>query len=63
MDCGKGTAQGQVNALRVESMKNCLEALMEYVIHHGAGKDDAKARMLLALNIRHEDLRELVKVF
>ena len=60
-DYGKSTVQGQVNALRVESMKNCYEALMEYLINHGAGKENSKAGMLLALNIRHEDLRNLVK--
>ena len=59
-DYGKSTVQGQVNAMRVESMKNCYEALMEYLIHHGAGKENAKAGMLLALNVRHEDLRNLV---
>ena len=60
-DYGRNSTNGQVNAMRVESMKNCYEALMEYVITHGVEKSDGKARLLLALHIRHEDLRGLVK--
>ena len=60
-DYGRSSTNGQVNAMRVESMKNCYEALMEYVITHGAEKSDGKARLLLALHVRHEDLRNLVK--
>ena len=29
---------GQANNFKVESLKNCYEALMEYVITHGADK-------------------------
>lgn len=52
---------GQTNALRVDSMKNVLEALMEYVITHGIDVDDDKARLLLALFTRHTEISELLK--
>ena len=54
------TVQGQVNALRVESMKNCYEALIEYVITHGANNDTSRAGKILALFVRHKDLTDLI---
>ena len=60
-DYNKSTVQGQVNALRVDSLKNCYEALIEYIITHGADKNTSRAGKILALFIRHQDLSNLLK--
>ena len=52
---------GQSNNLKVESLKNCYEALMEYIITHGADKDASKARLILQLMTKHHDLQEAQK--
>ena len=61
LDCNKATVEGQVNYYRVESLKNCYEALMEYVTTHGADKDSSRARLILQLMTRHHDLLEVQK--
>ena len=55
----RATVEGQVNYFRVESLKNCYEALMEYVVTHGADKNAAKSRLILQLMTRHHDLQEV----
>jgi hypothetical protein len=44
-------------------MKNTYESMMEYVITHGADKDESRARLLLALFTRHKDISDLLKVY
>lgn len=61
MDCNKATVPGQVNYLRIETLKNCYEAIIEYVITHGADKEVARAHLILALMTRHHDLQEVQK--
>lgn len=61
LDCNKATIAGQVNNLRVETLKNCYEAIIEYVITHGADKEVARAQLILMLMSRHYDLQEVQK--
>ena len=59
LDCNRATVEGQVNFLRVESLKNCYEALMEYIATHGADKNASKSRLILQLMTKHHDLQEV----
>ena len=55
------TVRGQANSFRVDCMKNVYEALMEYVLTHGADKDVSKAQRVLGLYTRWKELNDLVK--
>ena len=61
LDCNKATLEGQVNFYRVETLKNCYESLIEYIVTHGADKEPARAQLILALMVRHHDLQEVQK--
>ena len=55
------TVRGQANSFRVDCMKNVYEALIEYVLTHGADKDVSKAQRVLGLYTRWKELNDLVK--
>ena len=61
LDCNKNTVEGQVNFYRVESLKNCYEALIEYVLTHGADKEQSRAGLVIRLLTKHHDLQEVHK--
>lgn len=61
LDCNKSSVEGQVNFLKIETLKNVYEALIEYVITHGADKEISRATLILKLMTRHHDLQEVQK--
>ena len=61
LDCNKNSVEGQVNFYRVETLKNCYEALIEFIITHGADKERSRATLILKLMSRHFDLQEVQK--
>ena len=52
--------KGTVGFSKVENLKNVYEALMEYNITHGVDVSDQKARNVINLFRRHQDVNELL---
>ena len=61
-DYSRYTQEGAGNAMKVDTLLNVYEALMEFVITHGADIDEEKAGTLKELFQRHKDVKALVKV-
>ncbi len=61
-DFARGSAEGDRNAYRAELVRSLLESLMDYTIMHGADVDETKARRLVGLYRRHEEVSSLLKV-
>ena len=54
------TKDGQRRSIQLEQLQGILEALMEYLITHGADQDENKSKMLLNLQKNHSALGDLM---
>ncbi len=61
-DFGRESVEGKKNLAKVALVKSLLEALMDYLMTHGADADEAKAGRLIGLFKRRGEVAELVKV-
>jgi hypothetical protein len=61
-DYSKTSLEGLVNCMKVDSMKNVLESLMEHSIMHGIDVDADKARLVVSLYTKHAQINDLTKV-
>ncbi len=61
-DYSKATVVGSKNVWKADLVKNLLEALMDYLVMHGADVDEDKARKFVGLFKRHQEVSALLKV-